>query len=47
MQASTQTEIILQSIDLQLKTILKEELSAFKAKNQIANNNPAPDKKAA
>ena len=47
MEASTKTEIILKSIDLQLKSILKNDLSQFKAKNQIEQNNPSPDKKAA
>jgi hypothetical protein len=47
MEASTQTEIILKSIDLKLKEILKNDLSQFKAKNQVVVNVPGPDKKAA
>jgi hypothetical protein len=47
MEASTQTEIILKSIDLKLKEILKNDLSQFKAKNQVVDNAPGPDKKAA
>jgi len=47
METSTKTEIILKSIDLQLKSILKKDLTQFKTKNQAVPNNPGPEKKAA
>lgn len=47
METLTQTEIILKSIDLNLKEILKNDLSQFKAKNQVVENAPDPNKKAA
>ncbi len=47
MKASTSTTVILKSIDLELKKLLQQDLAAFKAKQQKANNQTASVKRAA